>query len=83
MDQLSNSKQMPQLPRKTVKNINLSDCLSKINRKRKMKALMRGNPKEIAKHLNAEKRMKERACAANNKEENKVSEYRLNFRKLL
>ncbi|CAI2359657.1 unnamed protein product [Moneuplotes crassus] len=57
---------------RSIKNVNLNDNLPKINRKRKMKALMSGNPKKISEYLREEKRIKQKRQTEENKEEEKT-----------
>ena len=54
---------------KIARNINLDQDLQKLNRKRKLRALMSGNPKELNKHLQAEKLARTQAKTEETKEE--------------
>jgi leucyl aminopeptidase len=59
-------------PVKSVRNIDLSEDLQKINRKRKMRALMNANPKVLAKHLLAQRNKKVEQQEGKENEEEKV-----------
>lgn len=68
------SNSQKKIMKKPMKNVNLSDSLTKINRKRKLKALMSGDPKKLANHFRAEKKLfqKHAPVKSKNEEEEKV-----------
>lgn len=60
------------MPVKSVRNIDLNQDLQKLNRKRKMRALMNSNPKELAKHLLKQRNKQEEKQEVKPDEEEKV-----------